>query len=316
MNLHHLHLFLTTIEHGNITAAAHALGISQPALSKQLSRLEQDFDTALLKRLPRGVQPTAAGAILADHARSVEASYRSAVRLMDSVKKGGSAQISVGAGYYWLNGFLPQAVAALVSDHPEAQVRIEAGVPEQLIRQLLDGELDLIFGPVAFREGHADVIQAESLLRTDAVVLVRDEHPANDDQNRSIEELSELRWALPQGTFIRKRFNQVFEAHGLTPPAAAVEVNDVSAALDIVAHSDLATLASSVTPRGAHWPGFGRVQCRDLAGWRDSGILSRRNSVTPDLGHALCTHLRGLVLEHEQAVNSANSPTQGFTSHM
>ena len=302
MNLHHLRLFVTTLEHGNITAAAVALGITQPALSKQLGRLEEDFGVPLLERLPRGVQPTPAGKVLADHAKSVDASYRSAVRLMKSVTKSEIGEVSVGAGYYWLNGFLPRAVAELVSDYPEARVRIVAGVPDQLTEMLLEGELDLVFAPVAFRRGHTDVIEAESLLRTDSVVLVRAGHPADDGQNRTIEELAELRWALPRGTFIRTWFDQLFEAHGLTPPVPTVEVNDVSAAFDLVANSDLATLASSVTPLGEPWQGYGRVYCRDMGGGRDSGILRRRHGVVPQLGDVLCTKLRALVSTHANAL--------------
>ena len=303
MNLHHLRLFITTLEHGNITAAANALGITQPALSKQLGRLEEDFGVKLLERLPRGVKPTAAGKVLADHAKSVEASYRSAVRLMESVTKSETGEVSVGAGYYWMNGFLPRAVAELVSEFPDARVRIVAGVPEQLTEMLLEGELDLVFAPVAFRQGHTDVIVAESLLRTNSVVLVRPGHSADDGKNRTMEDLAKLRWALPRGTFIRKWFDQLFEAHGLTPPVPTVEVNDVFAALELVAHSDLATLASPVTPMGQEWKRYGRVNCGDMAGWRDSGILRRRQSVVPELGNALCAKVRALAAGHVHSIH-------------
>ena len=303
MDIRHLRLFLKTLEHGNITAAAHDLGITQPALSKQLSRLEEEFGVKLLERLPRGVQPSAFGKILSDHAKSIEASYTSALRHLDNTSASAGAEISIGAGYYWLNGLLPRAVACLVKERPNARIRIIAGVPERLTARLLEGELDLVFAPVAFREGHNDLIVSESLLRTDSVILVRQGHPADDGKTRAIQDLTELGWAMPRGTFIRKRFDQLFEAFGLTAPIPTVEVNDVSAALDVVAHSDLATLASSVTPLGERWTNYGQVACRDLSGWRDSGILRRRHGVVPKLAEKLCDILRDLAKDHVHSIN-------------
>jgi len=130
MDIRHLRLFLTTLEHGNITAAASALGITQPALSKQLARLEEVFGVPLLERLPRGVKTSAQGKILRDHAKSIEASYRSAVRHLGSPGGAEAGEIAVGAGYFWLHGFLPRAVANLVAEQPEARIRIVADVPK------------------------------------------------------------------------------------------------------------------------------------------------------------------------------------------
>lgn len=302
MDLRHLDLFMTTLEHGNITSAAQSLGITQPALSKQLARLEAEFGVDLLERLPRGVQPTAEGAILLDHARSIRSTYKSAVRQLSTITKTSGSEITVGAGYYWLNGLLPRAIARLIAQNPDIKICIAADVPEVLISKLLNGDLDLVFAPVAFRHGHSDAIEAESLLRTDSAILVRQGHPADDGKDRTVEELTALQWALPQGTVIRKRFTQLFEAQGLTPPDPTVEVNDVAAALDLVANSDLATMGSSVSPIGAHWHGFGRIRCKDLAGWRDSGILRRRGGVVPKVGLELCDHLRALAADHIHSV--------------
>ncbi|MGH9471718.1 MAG: LysR family transcriptional regulator, partial [Terriglobales bacterium] len=73
LNLHHVRLFAAAAEHGNVSAAAARLRLSQPALSKQVQELEAALGVRLLERLPRGVRPTAAGELLAGYARQIGA---------------------------------------------------------------------------------------------------------------------------------------------------------------------------------------------------------------------------------------------------
>lgn len=303
MDIRHLRLFMTVVDHGSITAAAEALGLSQPALSKHLSRLESELETTLLERLPRGVRPSNTGRILFDYAKSIDASYRSALRQIDSTTAGQVTQITIGSGYFWLNGFLPKAVALLVSAHPDLRVNIVSGVPNALKEKLLRGDLDLIFGPVALSGADENLIESESLIRTDSHVLVRQGHPANDGKDKSIKDLLDLNWALPNGTFVRALFDQVFQSHGVPPPIPTVDVNDVSCSLEIVAQSDLATLATSLTPMGQAWTQFEQLKCSGLSGFRETGILRRKFGVVPAMAEALCEKLRLVAHDHLHAVS-------------
>ena len=69
MNLRQLKYFVKVIELGNMTRAAEALFVAQPALGMQIRQLEEDLGIALLVRHSRGVEPTPAGALL--HARAL-----------------------------------------------------------------------------------------------------------------------------------------------------------------------------------------------------------------------------------------------------
>ena len=293
---------MTVVERGSITAAADEMGLSQPALSKHLSRLETELETVLLERLPRGVRPSREGQILYDYAKSIDASYRSALRQIDGARQAHVAEISVGAGYFWMSGFLPKAVALLGEDHPNVRVKIETDVPMRLKEKLLNGDLDLVFGPVARSGTGQTMIAAESLIRTDSQVLVRRGHPAQDGNDKSIKALLELKWALPNGTFVRDLFDQLFQAHGVPAPVPAVDVNSVSCSLDIVAQSDLATLATSLTPDGQTWAQFDHLKCSALSGFRETGILRRKFDVVPAMAEALCEKLRIVSRNHRDAV--------------
>ena len=61
LNLRHLRALGAIAEHGNISGAARAAGLSQPALTQGLAKLEAQFGAALFERHPQGMQPTATG---------------------------------------------------------------------------------------------------------------------------------------------------------------------------------------------------------------------------------------------------------------
>ena len=71
-NLNLYHIFVTVARCKNISGAARALYISQPAISKAISRLEQNLNTTLFLRSSRGVKLTEAGEILY---RQVESAF-------------------------------------------------------------------------------------------------------------------------------------------------------------------------------------------------------------------------------------------------
>jgi len=69
MNLKQLRVFLGVVEAGSFSAAADKLHLSQSVISRHVQALEDTLDSILLDRLPRGIETTEAGAVLADYAR-------------------------------------------------------------------------------------------------------------------------------------------------------------------------------------------------------------------------------------------------------
>src|SRR3954467_13898851 len=59
------------VEHGSFSGAAHAIGLTQPAVSRQVSLLERRAGTQLVRRTPQGVQPTEARRLLVEHTGAI-----------------------------------------------------------------------------------------------------------------------------------------------------------------------------------------------------------------------------------------------------
>jgi DNA-binding transcriptional LysR family regulator len=78
VELHQLQCFIAVLEEGGFKRATARLGITQPALSYQIRRLEEELGVQVFLRGPGGVQPTDAGRVLRDHAPPVIAAVRDA----------------------------------------------------------------------------------------------------------------------------------------------------------------------------------------------------------------------------------------------
>ena len=70
LNLRHLRALLAVCDQGSISGAAARLGLSQPALTQGIGKLEQSLGVALFDRCPHGVTPTDAGSVLRDRVRA------------------------------------------------------------------------------------------------------------------------------------------------------------------------------------------------------------------------------------------------------
>src|SRR5437868_9879681 len=105
--------FLAVARAGNLSAAARGLSVSQPALTKSVRKLEQQFGVALFDRGARGMVLTPSGAALLTHARLIEAQCRFADAEIEALAHGEAVTIRIGAGPYWGPEVVALDVAAL-----------------------------------------------------------------------------------------------------------------------------------------------------------------------------------------------------------
>ncbi len=90
LDLKQLSYFITLAEHGSISSAAAILGLAQPSLSENITRLERKLEVQLIVRGPRGVHLTEAGFALARHGREIVES--AALAISDIRQLGGEAR--------------------------------------------------------------------------------------------------------------------------------------------------------------------------------------------------------------------------------
>ena len=118
-------------EHGSITAAADALGYSQPAVSQQLRRFEARTGIALVERVGRGIRLTQSGRVLARHANAVTTAIEAAAGELAEIRGLRAGRVRLVAFPSASATLVPRLIATLAAEHPGIAVTyVEAEPPE------------------------------------------------------------------------------------------------------------------------------------------------------------------------------------------
>jgi DNA-binding transcriptional LysR family regulator len=105
--------FLAVAGAGGVSAAAQTLGVSQPALTKSIRRLEAHYGLALFERRARGMALTPFGDTLLAHAKLIDAQCRFADAEMQAFTQGAGGRLRIGAGPFWGATVIPLAIVRL-----------------------------------------------------------------------------------------------------------------------------------------------------------------------------------------------------------
>lgn len=186
---------------GNFTAAAESLGYTQSAVSKQMHALELATGAALFRRLPRGVELTAAGHALARRSVTILNEVDAAGRELSGLVGEVSGTVALGAFPTAAMRLIPAAIGQLRVDHPALTVEFqEASSPTQLGR-LRAGRLDVAL--IAIGTGLADYdlegLLAEELANGSLMVAVPVSHPFVKRRRIPVVELEDQPWIAGAG---------------------------------------------------------------------------------------------------------------------
>lgn len=141
MDLRSIRYFVHVAEVGNITLAASELGIVQPALSRQIRRLEQDLGAPLLERFPRGVQLTPAGRQFLDHCRRVLREIAAARESIALTRDRPGGKITFGLPGTLTVLLAPRLISNIRKAYPEVSLKIVEGPSALLHDALLSGQI-------------------------------------------------------------------------------------------------------------------------------------------------------------------------------
>jgi DNA-binding transcriptional LysR family regulator len=143
LNVNRLRVLREVAARGSFSAAAAALSYTQSAVSQQIATLEAEAGTPLIERLPRGLRLTTAGQALVEHADGILARLDAAESELEAIAglRGGRLRMAsfptAGAT------LMPLAVANFSADHPDVELTLAEGEPEEVAPRLRAGEFDL-----------------------------------------------------------------------------------------------------------------------------------------------------------------------------
>jgi DNA-binding transcriptional LysR family regulator len=278
MEIRDLKYFANVAEHGHLGRAAEALGLSQPALSKSLRRLETSMQSKLFNRTPKGVELTAIGSALRAHVHRLHLLLDDIEREVADLSQGRAGCLRVGAGVGIAEHLLAVACSALLVDVPKLTLALTVGSNAALLPALRNGEQDLVVSGIP-PYPHEDLIQ-ERLYDDDFVVYASAKHRLTKCKIVTISDLAQERWALSAPNDLSwKRVHRVFEDNNLPPPKIAFQTTATLIRAQTVASSDFL----SFSPRRMlqqvwrHFP-LAELKVKNLAWARPVGVSYRKDA--------------------------------------
>lgn len=201
LNANLLAVHRAVVAEGSLTRAAAVLGYTVSAVSQQLATLEGQAGSELFERVGRGVRPTAAGRLLAEHAEGILHDIEQAELALADLREGRAGRIRVVTFPSAGESLLPAAIADLRERLPGLRVRPAVAEAVPALRRLRAGEVDLVVVVEPFPLGGQpdDDLHRWHLLDDEYRLLVPHGHPLARRRRVRVEELSGADWVITMG---------------------------------------------------------------------------------------------------------------------
>lgn len=190
MNTRQLSYIIAIEEHGNLSAASRALGVSQPALSKYLLELEEELGTELFLRHKKKLYPTAAGRIYLEAARKIIAVKSTTYQMIASLS--GACQKTITVGVTPLRGAI--SIAKIFPEfrqrYPNVQIEFKEQYAEGLQKSVIDHSVDLALSTCIELED-PDILHIVAF-QEDLILFVPSFHPLAPLANRDLKHLTSI----------------------------------------------------------------------------------------------------------------------------
>ncbi|WP_176400643.1 pca operon transcription factor PcaQ [Pigmentiphaga sp. NML030171] len=306
LKLRHLNALLAVTEQGGLVAAAKALKITQPAVSKALAELEDIVGQRLLERTRKGIELTTAGRILVRYTGSGIRTLREGLDSIAQARSADAPILVIGVLPNVAATVLPPAVQRFLHEVPSARVRVRTGSNAYLIGLLRQGELDVVIGRLA-EPSDMQGLSFEYLYPEPVVFAVRPGHPLLAAPALRLAMLKPYRMVLPDaGTRLREAVDQFLLASGLGMPDLAIETIDVSFGRSFVLNSDAIWCAPvGVVETDVSCGTLVRLALPTASSAGPVGLSLRADRLPSDALQRLLTEIRLSAAERVPAVDGA-----------
>jgi DNA-binding transcriptional LysR family regulator len=189
--LRQLEVFVATVQKGNVTQAAVAIGLTQSAASMALADFESQLGVKLFDRVGKRLSLNENGRAL--YPRAVEMIERA--REMEGFfhQRLQSADLKLGASSTIGNYLLPQVMGQFIASHPGSRIQLQVGNTRNVIDAIQDFEIDVGFveGPCLHPEIDAVFWQSDEL-----AICCAPDHPLSQRGAANAEALRQANWIL------------------------------------------------------------------------------------------------------------------------
>jgi DNA-binding transcriptional LysR family regulator len=241
MQLAQVEGFLEVARRQNLSRAAEALFITQPALTARLRALEVEVGSAVVRRGRRGMTLTEAGRAFLPYAERAVRALRDGTSAIERLPA--AQELVLGAAPAISTYVLPQLLVRFEAAHPDVRLSVRTGHSEQMLELAVRGDVDVAL----VRELHHPDLETLFLYEDELVLVVEPRHPLARTRHVTIDRLRDARLILFDRTSSYYDLtNALFRPAG-SLPRGVFELDHIDAAKQMV----LAGLGIALLPTTA-----------------------------------------------------------------
>lgn len=230
MLLAHLESFVEVARSGNVSRAAQALFLTQPAVTARLKSLESDLGVELFVRSARGMKLTDAGRAFLPYAQRTLGLVSEARQVIADLREGATGELVIGAAPAVSTYLLPTILKTFRTTHPNVRLGVRTGHTEEVLEMVLRQEVNIGIGrPVRHPE-----VELIPVFEDELLLVVSRRHPFAARTKVRIDELASDRLILfDRASSYHELTSALFREAGVVP-ASVLELDNVEAAKKMV----------------------------------------------------------------------------------
>lgn len=243
MKLNQLRDVRAIAEAGSLRAAARALGLAQPALTRSVHELEHELGATLFERRKKGMRLTPVGEAFVLRACAILSDVERAREEVEQISGCLGGTLVAGLSIAAHVALLPRSLQRFRNRYPDVHLRIIEGFFPTLESGLRDGTVDFYMGPqpkTAVPEG----LIIEKLFDNTRLIVCRSGHPLAQVAKRhaplSLVDLADIGWVTTSITHLAEdELGALFKKQGLAPPLLVVQTQSALSLIMTLLYSDL-----------------------------------------------------------------------------
>jgi len=275
--------------HGTFVSAAKALGMSQPALSLSIQRLEDILKVTLIERGRNGAILTEPGRMLARRSEEMDQTVAAVVKEIELATQGIKGKLRIGGTPLATSYIIPTTIARVLAQTRDVAFEIVEATDEDLHDLLDRGLLDV----VVCADAHFASDSTHSftpLFKAKTVLAMRSSNPLARHSILSLDLLQDETWALPPsgGTF-SKQIEALYITNGWAFPKRTIRTASIATLLKTVRMTDAISLLSEQLIVDELELGLMKcVEINHQLAPRVFGILTRNDRSLSNLAKTFC----------------------------
>ena len=242
MDIHYLKLFNTLASQLSFSKAASLLFISQPAVSMQLKKLEQDLGVKLFDKIGKNIALNENGRILFDYTQRIFALIEEAENQLYSNTDVIRGSVQIGSSNTPAAYIIPRLLGEYLEKYPEVSTSLHAGNTDEIEHMIFDNKVDFAIngGNIAY----GAYVQSEKIAADRMVVIASPFHPLASKAYVDAEDLKRERFISHQPR--SQLYHSVASILGELgiPPVTSLQLGSI----DAIKQSVLANLGIAIVP--------------------------------------------------------------------